>query len=134
MIDNSTLKVGDTVWIRSVYHNWSVKEPEVNIYKGVVTKVTTSRIYVDVKYLIRNQENTFKIVFEYRKTRRLYATDKYSNSYYSLFSSEEEVNNNQKYVNDKREASKKLKKEFDSKVTTLTLEKTLKLLEYIQKL
>lgn len=134
MIDNSTLKVGDNVWIRSVYHNWSVKEPEVNIYKGVVTKVTTSRIYVDVKYLIRNQENTFKIVFEYRKTRRLYATDKYSNSYYSLFSSEEEVNNNQKYVNDKREASKKLKKEFDSKVTTLTLEKTLKLLEYIQKL
>lgn len=134
MIDNSTLKVGDTVWIRSVYHNWSVKEPEVNIYKGVVTKVTTSRIYVDVKYLIRNQENTFKIVFEYRKTRRLYATDKYSNSYYSLFSSEDEVNNNQKYVNDKREASKKLKKEFDSKVTTLTLEKTLKLLEYIQKL
>lgn len=134
MIDNSTLKVGDNVWIRSVYHNWSVKEPEVNIYKGVVTKVTTSRIYVDVKYLIRNQENTFKIVFEYRKTRRLYATDKYSNSYYSLFSSEDEVNNNQKYVNDKREASKKLKKEFDSKVTTLTLEKTLKLLEYIQKL
>lgn len=134
MIDNSTLKVGDTVWIRSVYHNWSVKEPEVNIYKGVVTKVTTSRIYVDVKYLIRNQENTFKIVFEYRKTRRLYATDNYSNSYYSLFSSEEEVNNNQKYVNDKREASKKLKKEFDSKVTSLTLEKTLKLLEYIQKL
>ena len=134
MIDNSKLKVGDNVWIRSVYHNWSGKEPEVDIHKGIITKVTASRIYVDVKYLIRNQENTYKIVFEFRKTRRLIATDNYSNCYYSLFSSEEEVNNHQKYVNDKRESSKKLKKEFDSKVTSLTLEKTLKLLEYIQKL
>lgn len=135
MIDNSTLKVGDNVWIRSVQHNWSASgNPVVQIERGVVTKVSPTRIYIDCHYTSQRLDNIFKLVFEYRKTKRLTVTNNYTHTHYSLFSSEVELQLFQNQLNDKRDASEKLKKEFDSKYKALTIEQTLKLLEFFQKI
>lgn len=135
MIDNSTLKVGDNVWIRSVQNKRSGSgNPVVQIERGVITKVSPTRIYIDVHYTNQKLEHIFKLVFEYRKTKRLTVTNRYTQAQYSLFSSEVELQLFQNQLNDKGEASEKLKKEFDSKYKSLSIEQTLKLLEFFQKI
>ncbi|MEQ2561439.1 hypothetical protein, partial [Sutterella wadsworthensis] len=73
-IDNSTIKVGDIVWIKEISGSW-VRDSITKINSGVVKKVTSSRIYVDIKYPIRNETITKTLVFEYRKTKRLVYRD-----------------------------------------------------------
>lgn len=54
-IDNSTIKVGDTVCIKSVTSSWT-SEKRTSKILAKVTKITSSRIYVEYNFNLRDKK------------------------------------------------------------------------------
>lgn len=83
-IDNSVYKVGDIVTILVATSSWFSNGGSQSLTTGVVTKITSSRIYVRREGI--NSDDSY----EYRKTKRMKSENKYSMESYFLYSSEEE--------------------------------------------
>lgn len=117
-IDNSTIKVGDIVWIKIINKNW-INESIPKIKSGVVKKVTSSRIYVDIKYTNRDEIITESLVFEYRKTKRLVYRDSFGMSVYFLYKSEREIKEVENNIKAKKDAKFELESTLKNKLNTL---------------
>lgn len=132
-IDNSTIKVGDIVWIKEISGSW-VRDSITKINSGVVKKVTSSRIYVDIKYPIRNETITKTLVFEYRKTKRLVYRDSMGMSVYYLYKSEREIKEIENNIKAKKDAKSELESTLKNKLNTLNTEQIESITKFIKSL
>lgn len=111
-VDNSSISVGDTVYLRKIVRSW-VQEPRILKIEAKVLKITKTRIYVGYN----NGDSLIKINFEYRKTMRLQCTDSLGLSTYYLYSSLEELDESINNIQHR--------KELISKVSELTSDRNL---------
>lgn len=132
-IDNSTIKVGDIVWIKIINKNW-INESIPKIKSGVVKKVTSSRIYVDIKYTNRDEIITESLVFEYRKTKRLVYRDSFGMSVYFLYKSEREIKEVENNIKAKKDAKFELESTLKNKLNTLNTKQIQSITKFINSL
>lgn len=111
-VDNSSISVGDIVYLRKIVRSW-VQEPRILKIEAKVLKITKTRIYVGYN----NGDSLIKINFEYRKTMRLQCTDSLGLSTYYLYSSLEELDESIDNIQHR--------KELISKVSELTSDRSL---------
>lgn len=131
-IDNSTIRVGDTVCIKSVTSSW-VNKPTISKQLAVVTKVTSSRIYVEYTQQIRNESVVRKLAFEYRKTKRLVALDSIGMTSYSLYKNEQELVDIENYFQKRNDAKSELESVLKEKVKNMSTEQLKEAIDYFNK-
>ena len=132
-IDNSTIKVGDIVWIKEISGSW-FRDSITKINSGVVRKVTSSRIYVDVTYPSGNETLTKILAFEYRKTKRLVYRDSMDMSIYYLYKSEREIKEVENNIKAKKDAISELEATLKNKLNTLNTEQIESITKFIKSL
>lgn len=132
-IDNSTIKVGDIVWIKEINGSW-FRDSITKINSGVVRKVTSSRIYVDVEYPSGNETLTKILSFEYRKTKRLVYRDSMGMSVYYLYKSEREIKEVENNIKAKKDAKSELESILKNKLNTLNTEQIESITKFIKSL
>lgn len=131
-IDNSTIKVGDTVCIKSVTSSWT-SEKRTSKILAKVTKITSSRIYVEYNFNLRDKKNTKKLSFEYRKTKRLFVQDSLGMTSYYLFKNEQEFEYIENKINEHKELKLQLDDILKNKVKNMSVEQLKKAIEYFDK-
>lgn len=132
-IDNSTIKVGNIVWIKEINGSW-FRDSITKINSGVVRKVTSSRIYVDVTYPSGNETLTKILAFEYRKTKRLVYRDSMDMSIYYLYKSEKEIKEVENNIKAKKDAVSELESTLKNKLNTLNTEQIKSITKFIKSL
>lgn len=73
-IDNSTIKLGDKVFLYSESYGWT-QPSEPIIRECIVSKITSSRMYLTYDFTYNNGSRTgsSKFTLEYKKTKRMFA-------------------------------------------------------------
>lgn len=130
-IDNSTIKVGDIVWIKEINGSW-FRDSITKINSGVIRKVTSSRIYVDVTYPSGNETLTKILSFEYRKTKRLVYRDSMDMSVYYLYKSEKEIKEVENNIKAKKDAISELETTLKNKLNTEQIESITKFIKSLK--
>lgn len=117
-IDNDILSEQDTVWLYAKYSSW-VKEPSYKIIEAKVEKRTPNRLHVSYEI----NEHKYKLIFVYKKTKRLIKTDTMLDQSYALFHTKEEA----EYIDQQRIKTEKLRDDvktiFNNKINSLRPEK-----------
>lgn len=132
-IDNSTIKVGDTVCIKAVTSSW-VNKPTISRYTAKVVKVTSSRIYVEYVSNIRGENVSRKVSFEYRKTKRLSSQDSIGMTVYYLYKNEQELNGIENSLQKRADAKRELESVLKNKLNSMTTEQLKEAIDYFNKI
>lgn len=120
-IDNSGLKVGDRVYLR-VTSFYSQGE---DVYEqGEITKITNSRIYVQI------EGSKIILKFPYKKTKRLYYTNGLGQGYL-LYTSKKELQTERDILEYRKKLIKSIESNVSdlSKLSTVELENIVKIMD-----